>query len=114
MDERITQPSGYGYYLKFQSSACGGQPRDKFVAALRAEGILCYGAFYEPVYRERLFAWRDTAVAADYSEVSCPVAERAAYQASVWLPHQLFLGTKSDVDDIATAVEKVTAAWRAK
>jgi hypothetical protein len=33
--------------------------------------------------------------------------ERAAYEESVWLLHRLFLGNRSDVDDIADAVEKV-------
>jgi len=66
-----------------------------------------------PVYRDALFAWRDTNVSVDYSQVSCPVAERAAYKESVWLPHHIFLGPKEDVDDIAAAIEKVTAAFRA-
>jgi len=46
--------------------------------------------------------------------VRCPVAERAAREESVWLPHQLFLGTREDTDDIARAVEKVLGAFRAR
>ena len=111
-DDRMTTKSGYGYYLRYLSERCGDVPRDKFVFALRAEGIPASGAFYEPVYRDRLFAWRDTNVGVDYSTVSCPVAENAAYNESVWLPHQLFLGPKEDVDDVVTAIEKVTEAFR--
>ncbi len=111
-DERMTAPSGYGLYFKYCAETCGGVPRDKFVYALRAEGIPASGAFYDVVYRDPLFAWRDSGASVDYSSVRCPVAERAAYQESVWLPHQLFLGTTQDVDDIATAIEKVTRAWR--
>ena len=37
----------------------------------------------------------------------CPVTERACYQESIWLEHRLFLGDKSDMDDIAAAVAKV-------
>ena len=113
-DDRVTAPSGYGFYFKYSADACGGVPRDRFVAALRAEGILCHGAFYEPVYKDVLFAWKDSGVEADYSAVHCPIAERVAYEESVWLPHQLFLGTSEDVDDIAAAIEKVTAAFRGK
>lgn len=112
MDERVTQPSGYGFYFKYRADRCGGVPRDRFVAALRAEGIPCHGAFYEPVYKDPLFAWRDANAPVDYSAVRCPIAERAAYEEGVWLPHQLFLGTAEDVDDIARAVEKVTGAWQ--
>jgi dTDP-4-amino-4,6-dideoxygalactose transaminase len=111
-DARVTAPSGYGVYFKYHADRCGGVPRDRFVLALRAEGIPCHGAFYEPVYKDALFAWRDTAVPADYSKVRCPVAERAAHLESVWLSHELFLGTRADVDDIAAAIEKVTAAFR--
>jgi dTDP-4-amino-4,6-dideoxygalactose transaminase len=111
-DDRMTTKSGYGYYLKYQAERCGGVPRDKFVFALRAEGIPASGAFYEPVYRDRLFAWRDTNVGVDYSAVSCPVAENVAYNESVWLPHQLFLGPQSDIDDVVAAIEKVTEAFR--
>jgi hypothetical protein len=38
---------------------------------------------------------------------SCPEADRAAYQESVWFPHQNFLGSTEDVDSIANAIEKV-------
>ncbi|MGB2694544.1 MAG: DegT/DnrJ/EryC1/StrS family aminotransferase [Dehalococcoidia bacterium] len=112
-DERMTQPSGYGFYFRYCRDVCGGKSRNRFVGALRHEGIPCYGDFYSPVYKDTLFAWRDTNVQADYSNVHCPIAERVAEQESVWLPHELFLGTTQDVIDIATAVEKVTGAFRA-
>ena len=111
-DERVTRPSGYGFYFRYHADTMGGVPRDKFIAALWHEGIPCSGAFYEPVYKDPLFAWRDTGIDAGYSQLSCPNAERAAYEQSVWLSHELFLGSEADVDDIATAVEKITTAWR--
>ncbi len=111
-DERMTVRSGYGFYFKYCPEVCGNVPRDTFVAALQAEGIPASGAFYEPVYRSPLFGWRDAPIQVDYSETHCPVAERAAYMESVWLPHELFLGTRQEMDDIAAAIEKVTAAWR--
>jgi dTDP-4-amino-4,6-dideoxygalactose transaminase len=111
-DDRVTTKSGYGFYFKYFPEANGGVRRDKFFFALRGEGIPASGAFYEPVYRDRLFAWRDTNVPVDYSAVSCPVAERAAYEEGVWLPHQLFLGPREDIDDVVRAIEKVTAAFR--
>lgn len=112
-DERMTVRSGYGFFFKYCPEACGSVPRDTFVAALQAEGIPASGALYEPVYGSPLFGWRDAPIQVDYSETRCPVAERAAYMESVWLPHQLFLGTRQEMDDIAAAIEKVSAAWRA-
>jgi dTDP-4-amino-4,6-dideoxygalactose transaminase len=111
-DPRMTTKSGYGFYFKYLSERCGGRPRDDFFIALRYEGIPASGAFYEPVYRDKLFAWRDVISGVDYSGVSCPVAERAAYEQSIWLPHQIFLGPREDIDDVVRAIEKVTAAFR--
>lgn len=111
-DERMTTRSGYGFVFKYIPEAFGGTPRNTFVAALQAEGILCYGPFYEPVYKSPLFACEDAPMSVDYSETFCPVAERAAYHECVWLPHQLFLGAREDVDDVVAAIEKVTAAYR--
>jgi hypothetical protein len=44
-----------------------------------------------------------------YAGAKFPVAERAAYEEAIWLPHELFLGSESDVDDLAAAFEKVAA-----
>ena len=111
-DDRMTTRSGYGVLVRYTPEACRGTPRDTFVSALLAEGIPCFGGFYEPVYKSPLFGWRDAPVAVDYSETFCPVAERVAYHECVRLPHQLFLGTRQDMDDIAAAVEKVARAYR--
>ncbi|MFY9569763.1 MAG: DegT/DnrJ/EryC1/StrS family aminotransferase, partial [Blastocatellia bacterium] len=102
-DERLTTQAIYQYVFKYDAEAFAGAPRDRFVAALEAEGIPSDGLFYEPVYRSALFNVdpRDFPVlesrgAEDlpWAKTRCPVAERAAYIESVWLPHQLLLGSE--------------------
>jgi hypothetical protein len=66
-------------------------------------------SFYTPVYDAPLFAWKDAPIEVDYSDIHCPVAERAAYHEMIWLPHEVFLGTTADVDDLCDAIEKVRA-----
>src|SRR5262249_54533687 len=86
--------------------------RDAFVAALKAEGVPSDGRFYEAVYRSSLFefaAEKFPAWAQSRRDFHCPVAERAGYEESVWLPHQIFLGDGTDVDDVLTAIQKVCA-----
>jgi hypothetical protein len=39
--------------------------------------------------------------------VCCPVVERAAYQESVWLPHNILLGDERDVDQVVEAVSEI-------
>lgn len=115
-DDRLTTQAIYQFVFKYEAAAFGGASRDRFVAALEAEGILADGLFYEPIYRSALFNVdpRDfpalAACGADdlpWANTYCPVAERAAYTESVWLPHQLLLGSEQDVDQIVEAVEKI-------
>ena len=115
-DERLTTQAIYQFVFKYDAEAFGGSSRDRFVAALEAEGIPSDGLFYEPIYRSALFNVdpRDfPALAArgienlPWAKTRCPVAERAAYVESVWLPHQLLLGSEQDVDQIVEAVEKI-------
>ncbi|MEP7270680.1 MAG: DegT/DnrJ/EryC1/StrS family aminotransferase [Acidobacteriota bacterium] len=111
-DARITTQACYHYVFRFHPSEFDNLHRNAFVAALNAEGIPCDGRFYEAVYRSSLFDFpsRDyPGFTESLKDLHCPVAERAGYEESVWLPHQLFLGGKSDVDDVLKAIEKIQA-----
>lgn len=108
-DHRQQTKSGYGVVLRYDETAWRGLPRDKFAWALYKEGMRIEAAFYEPVYRSKLFAWKDAPVAVDYSETRCPVAEKAAYKEMIWLPHDIFLGDESDIDDLCAGIEKIRA-----
>jgi dTDP-4-amino-4,6-dideoxygalactose transaminase len=118
-DPRITRLAPYGYVIKYFAAQMKDIPRAAFVAALQLEGVPCDGLFYEPVYKSSLFPVK----ASDFpaltwgrekpldlrSMYSCPESEKAAYQEAIWFPHQAFLGTEKDVDDIVSAIDKVTA-----
>ena len=116
-DPRITRLAPYGYVLKYFAERAKDIPRAAFVGALQLEGIPCDGLFYEPVYKSSLFPLNPCDFPAlcwgrekplDLRKISsCPEAERAAYQEAIWFPHQLFLGSKKDVDAIADAIQKV-------
>ena len=106
-DERMTVKSGYGVVLKYDERAWRGVSRNRFARALYAEGMRIEAAFYVPVYKSPLFAWKDAPVEVDYSQTSCPVAERAAFKEMIWLPHDIFLGDASDVDDLCDGIVKI-------
>lgn len=109
----ITQPTHYTYVFQYRPTPGTPAPhRDLFVAAIAAEGIPCDGRFYEAVYKSDLFYATPENCAqlqSDYSAVTCPVSERAAYEESVWLFQFCLIGEEDDVRDIARAVEKVSA-----
>ncbi len=109
-DPRITRQASYHYVFRFHPEQFGGIHRNAFVAALNAEGVHCDGRFYEAVYLSSLFefaAEKYPSWAQSKREFDCPVAVRAGYEESVWLPHQIFLGNELDVDDVLTAIQKI-------
>jgi dTDP-4-amino-4,6-dideoxygalactose transaminase len=114
-DSRVTRRVIYAFLFRIDEAALGVS-RDRFVRALRKEGIPC-GVGNEPVYRSPLFpldapAYRmacEMAGAQPDTPISCPVAERLFERELVALPHESILGPEADTDDIAAAVEKVAA-----
>lgn len=117
-DPRITRHAFYQVILLYRARDWASLPRDRFVAALSAEGIPCAGPLYLPIQDcvDGLFALR----ARDYPQIRsrygerllpehapCPNASKAAYERTVWLHHSLFLGTPGDVDDILRAIKKI-------
>ena len=116
-DPRITRLAPYGYVIKYFAEKKKEIPRAAFVAAMQLEGVHCDGLFYEPVYKSSLFpvdatdfpalSWGREKPLDLRSMYSCPESEKAAYHEAVWFPHQHFLGTTKDVDDIADAIHKV-------
>ena len=113
-DPRVTRRTHYQTLLRYDASAFAGAPRDHVLLALQAEGLRCYGRFYVPIADDPLFAADPAtnpavALGLDLSEASFPVASRAAYEETVWLPHELFLGSEDDVRDIAAILARVQA-----
>jgi len=111
-DPRVTRRAFYCYLLRYDAREFAGVPRDHLVLALRAEGIPCSGLFYAPLHEEPLLAFdpRTNPLARggeDWRRGSFPVASRAAHEESLWLPHELFLGSERDALDIAAALSKL-------
>ena len=79
----------------------------------------CAGRFYVPLDEDPLFAMdpgtnplaraRGGAPGPSAPSGGFPVARHAAYDASIWLPHELFLGDADDPADLLAAFHKVAA-----
>ena len=114
-DERATTVAYYRYLFRYDEQAFGGLARGRFIDALAAEGIPCM-PWYDPVHYSPLFTMRINEYPElrerygehfDPQQISCPVAERAAFHETVCLPHELLLGDEGDMDDIIEAVTKI-------
>ncbi len=117
-DSRITRAAAYEVVLLYNSEAFKGVSRDRFVAALEAEGVPADGDFYVPIQDrvKEIFPLRASEypeIRARYGEaltpeqVQTPNATKVAYEQTVWLHHGLFLGETADVDHIVEAMLKI-------
>lgn len=96
--------------------AAFGVSREVFLEALAAEGIPAAAAYPVPLYRQPLFekllfgpftGYRNARPELDYRQIHCPNCETISFTQGIWLEHRLLLGTQQDMDDIASAVEKI-------
>jgi dTDP-4-amino-4,6-dideoxygalactose transaminase len=106
------------YPFRYKKEYFNNAPRQKFLAALSAEGIPCSGG-YGPQYRDELI---EVALQSKNFTRSFPKARLDQYRReldlpandqlckeAVWLSQTLLLGSKRDMDDIANAIAKVAA-----
>jgi dTDP-4-amino-4,6-dideoxygalactose transaminase len=123
----IAPARGYGgctrnayhlYMSRYDKEHFAGASRQQFLKALNAEGIPCSSGYsplnkqgfveqaidskaYKAIYGpERLKAWKDNN--------HCPENDRLCAEA-VWFVQTMFLGKRSDMDQIAGAIRKIHA-----
>lgn len=96
VDSRITV---HGFHL-FSTRYVGGVPRDRFVAALQAEGLPVTTGYPHPIYHNELFKQHPHIVNA------CPEAE-AYCKSSMWLPQNALLADPEWIGEALAAISKV-------
>jgi dTDP-4-amino-4,6-dideoxygalactose transaminase len=103
-DDRITRRSYHLYCFKVDPFRFGCS-REHLIAAAEAEGLDISGGYGVPIYRQPAFA--EGRHAARYAAVHCPVAEDLCARSAMWLPHQILLGSPSDMEDIVAILQKI-------
>jgi dTDP-4-amino-4,6-dideoxygalactose transaminase len=115
-DPRCTVHAHHLYMFRYGSHAFGGTSLGDFTAALRAEGIPASSGYPIPLHRQPLFEKRAfdlkaTGYNPDYlptcfEKLDLPESERACRE-TVWLPQNVLLGTRADMQDIVAALRKI-------
>lgn len=111
-DGRITRRGYFWFVMRYEAEAFGGVPRDRFVAALRAEGIPVGTGYGVPVHHHPALAAGDWPRSGRggrpglYGRTSCPVAERFTTAEQVTLDHPILLEAWN-VERILEAVAKL-------
>lgn len=118
MYQGCTRNAYHLYMLRYKPEHFAGLPRAKFLQALSAEGIPCSSGYsplnkegfitntlhsrgYERIYsKERIAQW--------HQRNQCPENDKLCSEA-VWFFQTMFLGPRSDMDQIAEAIRKIQA-----
>lgn len=118
--DSVTRASFHLFPFRYKKEEFQGMKRSEFLNALNAEGIPCsagYGgtlnsmpylddAFksknYQKMYPKEMLDFKSFV-----AKNQCPENDRLCNEEAVWLFQSMLLGTKSDMDDIAMAIDKV-------
>ncbi|MBA7618440.1 L-glutamine:2-deoxy-scyllo-inosose aminotransferase [subsurface metagenome] len=114
--EGVTRAAYHLYPFRYRKEDFNGLSREKFLAALKAEGIPCSGG-YGPINKDPFFerTLRSQNFRKMYSrkrlnrcrqQNHCPDNDQLCKEA-VWFSQNLLLAGKSDMDDIADAILKI-------
>jgi dTDP-4-amino-4,6-dideoxygalactose transaminase len=116
-DDRITQRGYYFVVLRYDSEQFGGVHRDRFIEALRAEGVPCGDGYAMPLYKQPAFKRERVepllAESAkpwpDYENMHLPVSEHFCAEEQITIPHGVLLAGEKGMDAILDAVSKIKA-----
>ncbi len=116
MYEGCTRNAYHLYMLHYDKANFADLPRARFLKALEAEGIPCAGG-YTPLNKEPFL--KNTLESRGYRAIyspkelveygernNCPVNDKLCEEA-VWMFQNMLLGSRTDMDQIASAVRKI-------
>ena len=116
-DSRMTRRGYHMYCFRLDLSVLG-TTRERFLEALRAEGVPSVAGYPYPLYRNPLFERRGEgpkfcpvscpyyARELDYTKVACPVCEEVCRD-TCWIMHANLLADETAMHDIVAAIAKV-------
>lgn len=117
--ENVTKAAFHLFPFRYHKEYFKELPRNKFLEALRAEGVPCSGGYtelnkmpflknaFESKYYQKFYAKEQLDYDAYMEENSCPLNEKLCNEEAIWIPQNVLLGTKSDMNHISSAIEKV-------
>jgi len=117
--ENVTRAVYHLFPFRYDKQQFNGLPRDRFLEALRAEGIPCSPG-YSPInkmpylkdaFQSKNFQKVYPPEMLDYDRFvernHCPENDILCNEEAVWLYQNMLLGNRKDMDDIYRAIEKI-------
>ena len=116
--EGTTRNAYHLYMFRYDPEAFAGLSRDRFREALRAEGVPNSPGYTplnkQPFLKETLYSrgyrniYGKDVLDAYFERIECPQNDRLCTEA-VWFTQNMLIGPRSDMDDIADAIERIHA-----
>ncbi len=115
----VTRAAFHLFPFRYKKEEFKNLPRNEFLSALRAEGIPCSSGystlnnmpFLENAFQSKNFKKMYPKMMLDikiYNENNkCPANDRLCNEEAVWISQNMLLGSKTDMDDIFMAIEKI-------
>lgn len=100
-DPRVTGHGLHLFVMRLNAQRYPELSRDRVLEALIAEGITGASCYPYPLYRNNLFQNHG------HRLLPCPNAEQMAREC-LWLTNDVLVGSAEDVDDVLSAIAKVT------
>ena len=117
--DNVTRAVYHLFPFRYDKQQFNGLPRDRFLEALRAEGIPCSPG-YSPInkmpylkdaFQSKNFQKVYPPEMLDYEKYvernQCPENDLLCNEEAVWLYQNMLLGSRNDMDDIYRAIEKI-------
>ena len=117
--QNVTRAAFHLFPFRYQKEEFSGLPRTQFLSALSAEGIPCSSGYKElnkmpylaNAFESKNFKKFYPKHRLDYrkyaDENECPRNKKLCNEEAVWFPQNLLLGSRQDMNAVATAIEKV-------
>lgn len=113
-DKRITRRGYYYFVIRYQQEEFGGVSRDKFIEALKAEGVQAGNGYGMPLYKQPAFQRQNIKTILpdrigpipDYENMNLPQSEKFCAE-QITLDHATLLADKSEIEKLVEAFAKI-------
>ncbi len=100
------------FVFRYDAAKFNNLPKAEFAKWLAAEGVPAFMGYPRPLYKQPLFQEKRFFCYAippevDYTNVRCPVAEKACSEEGVWILQPALLGDRFDMESFAEAIRKI-------
>lgn len=118
LNDKVTRAAFHIFPFRYKKEEFRGLSRAEFLKALDAEGIPCSGgyttlnkmAFLKNAFKTKNYMLMYPPEMLDYSKYmennQCPANDQLTQEA-VWFMQNMLIAEKTDMDDIATAIERI-------